>query len=154
MKTIRLWLFMGVLLLVSGLHAGSYKYLIFQTTDGSKTSVFVSDLKLAYNNGQLTATQNGTTATFTVSDLSKMWFTADLTAIQEVESPNTAVSLDGSALKINAPVGSVAKVYDANGRMVMSCKIASDGSPAHVNLLDRGIYVVKAGSETLKILVK
>ena len=57
--------------------ADSYKYLTFTKTNGSESSLSITGLKLTFNSGVLTATQNGNTTTFNVSELSKMRFTMD-----------------------------------------------------------------------------
>ena len=51
-------------------HAEEYTYLTFETTDGAKASVAVSDLTLTISGTTLTAG----TQSFTLSNLSKMYF--------------------------------------------------------------------------------
>lgn len=134
--------------------ATNYKYLNIQKQDGDESSFSLSGLKLSFSGGVLTASQNGAKTTYEVADLAKMYFSETQTAIQSVEKSHTAVSLQGSSLLIKAPAGTLSRVFDASGKLVMSTTISSDGTPSSVELLQPGIYLVKAGNQTLKILVK
>jgi len=153
-KTRRLLTTVCVLMAAFQVFATDYKYLTFQKKDGNESSLPLSGLKLSFNSGVLTTSQNGTKTTYEVIDLAKMYFSETATAIQSVQNSHTAVSLQGSSLNINAPAGTLSRVFDASGKLVMSTTISSDGTPTHVDLLLPGIYVVKTGKQTLKILVK
>ena len=153
-KTRRLLTTVYVLMAALQVFATDYKYLTFQKKDGDESSLLLSGLKLSFNSGVLTASQSGTKTTYQVVDLAKMYFSETPTAIQSLQNSRTAVSLQGSSLQINAPAGTLSRVFDASGKLVMSTTVSSDGTPAHVDLLLPGIYVVKAGKQTLKILVK
>ena len=76
-------LFMTMMVGVLTAHADSYTFLTFETTDGAKASVSVSDLTLTISGTTLTAG----TQSFTLTNLSKMYFsTSDetTTGISEV----------------------------------------------------------------------
>lgn len=140
--------------LVSSASAQTYNYLILQNQTGSKTGLLLQNLKLTFSGDILTALQDGKPTTFPISSLQKMFFSATETSIKSIGQDNTAFSLDGSTLTINAPAGTIAKVYNTEGRMVMSTKVANDGKPAYINKLQPGIYVVKAAQTSLKFIVK
>lgn len=141
---------------VCTLHASAndYKYLTLQNLNGEENSLSLNGLTLTFADGNLQAKQNGAVRTYALAALSKMYLSNSATGISSVEAKRTAVSLSGSTLKIQAPQGTQARVFDAQGRVVLSTTIGKDGAPASVSLLLPGIYTVKAGSETLKILVK
>ena len=134
--------------------ATGYKYLTLQKQGGDESSLLLDGLKLTYSGGVMTAIQNGTTASYQVSTLAKMFFTESATAVNTAEADNTVVSLQGASLIVNAPVGTVARVYDALGKLIMSTKITSNGAPSSLGRLQPGIYNVVAGEQTIKILVK
>lgn len=153
-KTRRLLITVCVLMAAFQVFATDYKYLNIQKQDGDESSFLLNGLKLSFSGGVLTASQNGAKTTYEVADLAKMYFSETQTAIQSVEKSHTAVSLQGSSLLIKAPAGTLSRVFDASGKLVMSTTISSDGTPSSVELLQPGIYLVKAGNQTLKILVK
>lgn len=140
--------------LISSASAQTYKFLILQDQTGSKTGMLLQGLKLTFSGDLLTALQDGKPTTFPISSLQKMFFSATETGIKSIGNDNAAFSLDGSTLTINAPAGTIAKVYDTKGRMVMSTKVTTDGKPALINTLQPGIYVVKAAQTSLKFIVK
>ena len=110
----------------------AYPYLVFETTEGTQTSVAVEGITFTIANGQLVAGGQ----TFALSQLSKMYFSTTTTGITNVNTDN-----DDN--------GSV-DVYDLNGRKVLSNGHFSMG----ISQLPKGIYIVKSAKSTYKIAVK
>ena len=111
--------------------ADGYTYLTFETTDGAKASVAVSDLTLTISGTTLTAGSQ----TFTLSNLSKMYFsTSDesTTGIEEIT---------------NAAMDEATEIYDLSGKKIVNGKW-SNGKLPH------GVYIVKTKSKTFKMVVK
>ena len=111
--------------------ADDYTYLTFETTDGAKASVAVSDLTLTISGTTLTAGSQ----TFTLSNLSKMYFsTSDesTTGIEEIT---------------NAAMDEATEIYDLSGKKIVNGKW-SNGKLPH------GVYIVKTKSKTFKMVVK
>ena len=107
-------------------HADSYTFLTFETTDGAKASVSVSDLTLTISGTTLTAG----TQSFTLTNLSKMYFsTSDetTTGISEV---------------MKADLDEATDIYDLQGHKVTKAQ------------MHRGVYIVKTKSRTYKMVVK
>ena len=108
----------------------TYPYLVFETADGTKTSVVVTEMTITIADGQLSVGGQ----TFSLSDLSKMYFSTTTTGIANV----------------NVDDNSFVDVYDLNGR-----KVLSNSQLSILNSqLSKGIYIVKSGSKTYKIAVK
>ena len=119
-------LFMTMMVGVLTTHADSYTYLTFETTDGAKASVSVSDLTLTISGTTLTAG----TQSFTLTNLSKMYFsTSDetTTGIEEI----TSATLDEAT-----------DIYDLQGHRVTKAQMR------------RGVYIVKTKSRTYKMVVR
>lgn len=123
MKKIVLFLTMLVGTLTA--QASDYTYLTFETTDGAKVSVSVSNLTLSISGTTLTAG----TQSFTLSNLSKMYFsnTNETTGISEVMKAN----LDEAT-----------EIYNLQGH-----KVSKDQ-------MRRGVYVIKTKQGTFKLNVK
>ena len=110
--------------------ADGYTYLTFETTDGAKASVAVSDLTLTISGTTLTAGSQ----TFTLTNLSKMYFsTSDesTTGIEEIT---------------NAAMDEATEIYDLSGKKIVNGKW-SNGKLPH------GVYMVKTKSKTFKMVV-
>ena len=106
--------------------ADSYSYLTFETTDGAKASVSVSDLTLSISGTTLTAG----TQSFTLSNLSKMYFSTtdeSTTSIEEI----TSATLDEAT-----------DIYDLQGHKVTK------------EQMRRGVYIVKTKQRTYKMVVR
>ena len=119
-------LFMTMMVGVLTAHADSYTYLTFETTDGAKASVSVSDLTLTISGTTLIAG----TQSFTLTNLSKMYFsTSDetTTGIEEI----TSATLDEAT-----------DIYDLQGHRVTKAQMR------------RGVYIVKTKSRTYKMVVR
>ena len=119
-------LFMTMMVGVLTAHADSYTFLTFETTDGAKASVSVSDLTLTISGTTLIAG----TQSFTLTNLSKMYFsTSDetTTGISEV---------------MKADLDEATDIYDLQGHKVTKAQ------------MHRGVYIVKTKSRTYKMVVR
>ena len=119
-------LFMTMMVGVLTAHADSYTFLTFETSDGAKASVSVSDLTLTISGTTLTAG----TQSFTLTNLSKMYFsTSDetTTGISEV---------------MKADLDETTDIYDLQGHKVTKAQ------------MHRGVYIVKTKSRTYKMVVR
>ena len=119
-------LFMTMMVGVLTAHADSYTFLTFETTDGAKASVSVSDLTLTISGTTLTAGSQS----FTLTNLSKMYFsTSDetTTGISEV---------------MKADLDEATDIYDLQGHKVTKAQMR------------RGVYIVKTKSKTYKMVVR
>ena len=119
-------LFMTMMVGVLTAHADSYTFLTFETSDGAKASVSVSDLTLTISGTTLTAG----TQSFTLTNLSKMYFsTSDetTTGISEV---------------MKADLDEATDIYDLQGHKVTKAQ------------MHRGVYIVKTKSRTYKMVVR
>ena len=106
--------------------AEDYTYLTFETTDGAKASVSVSDLTLSISGTTLTAG----TQSFTLSNLSKMYFSTSNETTTGIEAI-TSATLDETT-----------DIYDLQGRRVTKTQ------------MKRGIYVMKTKQGTRKVSVR
>lgn len=125
--------FIAMLAMLS-VRADEYPYMIFQTTDGTIHAMAVESLNMEINNGQLVATNNEETQTFTLTDLSRMFFCTDSTGIEEVFSDDA---------------GEVT-VFTVMGVFVGKYPNANEA----VNALNGGVYLLKTKYNTIKIAVQ
>ena len=103
----------------------SYAYLIFETTDGTKTAVPIASLSISVSGTTLKAGSQ----TFDLNKLSKMYFSnnGDATGIESV----TANSIADDA-----------EIFDLQGRRVNRSQMR------------QGTYIIKQQSGTIKVNVK
>ncbi|MCR5037699.1 MAG: hypothetical protein K6A73_10350 [Bacteroidales bacterium] len=125
--------FIAMLAMLS-VRADEYPYMIFQTTDGTIHAMAVESLSMEISNGQLVASNNEESKTFTLTDLSRMFFCTDSTGIEEVFSDDA---------------GEVT-VFTVMGVFVGKYPNANDA----VKVLDGGVYLLKTKYNTIKIAVQ
>lgn len=113
--------------------AYDYPYLVFQTADGTATSVDVSDLTISVNGTELVVTNSSGTQTFTLSDLSKMYF-SETSGIADISSDKNAMI----------------EVYSLSGNRIGTF----DDLVIARKQLEKGIYIVKTNGQTSKISIQ
>jgi hypothetical protein len=108
--------------------AGDYDYLTVQKSDGVEQSFTALGVKITFSGSNMVVTQNGTSTTFALSDLGKMYFSAEPTGIEVVET--AADKVQNTA------------VYDLQGRKV---------ADAYRNAqLPKGIYIINGRKVAVK----
>ena len=123
----KLVVFLLMMMGTLAVHADSYTYLTFETTDGAKISVEASSLSITIFGTTLTAGSQK----FTLSNLSKMYFSTS--------NETTGLSEE---LKVKSEEFATA-IYDLQGRKVTKDEMRSGQ-----------VYIVKTKSGTHKIAVK
>lgn len=115
-----------------------YPYMVFTTTDGQQTSLGVEALRMQTADGVLTASNAEGTVSFPLSTLAEMHFseTEVATGIEDLQSTRDEVQSAKNKGQMDG------KAYDLTGRKVS------------VHALTPGIYVMRQGSVTKKIMVK
>ncbi|MBQ7472482.1 MAG: hypothetical protein IJS97_08690 [Prevotella sp.] len=111
-----------------------YGFLTVQKQDGTEQSFVATGLKLTFSNGTMIAEQNGTTTTLALSELSKMFFTQTATSVERAKTVAEAGELS---------------VYTIDG--VAKGKVSN---ALDVQKMGRGVYIIKQGDKTAKIVVK
>ncbi len=107
--------------------AKEYNYLTFETKDGIKASVEITDLSITVNGTTLTAGNQN----FVLENLSKMYF-----------SVSDETSTTGISRLENVASQDVTAIYDLQGHQVEKGKMT------------KGVYIVKTKGGTYKIALK
>lgn len=112
--------------------------IIIWLNDGSKTTVLFSDMpEFTYTDGYVTLQSNNpsTTLSWLIDDLQKLTFGDASTGIRDIKVDGLDILSDNLT------------VYDLNGRLVKrNVKSLSE--------LPKGVYIVKDGNVTIKVVRK
>ena len=108
------------------------------------------------NNGIVTVYAVGkATITATTTDGTNLSATCRINVysdVNEVADDNVVVATIGDNIVVkNAPLGDIVNVYDSNGALIKSVT-ATDGSIV-VEAPVKGVYVVKVGKQTVKVII-
>ena len=124
--------------------AGADGALVYLTVKA--TQHFVGDYEISIDN-----------ITFTQADLTEYSLEptvcriAGTTSIEGVDNNVIVVSIGDYIVVKNATVGSVVRVYTADGAMIAS-EVATEGDVI-IEVPAKGIYVVKVGKQTVKVII-
>lgn len=126
------------LLCSAGVRAAQDAKIIVWLNDGNKTEVLFADMpEFTYADGNISLQSNSpsTTLSWPIENLQKLTFENVTTAIREVKVTGLDILSDGMT------------AYDLNGRMIkQNVKSLSE--------LPKGVYIVKDGSVTIKVVRK
>ena len=127
-----------VLLVCAGMvQAGEYAYLVFTNTEGTKTALSVTDLKMTVNGAQLDVMNADGTVQFTLTDLAAMQFSVD--------GENLPEGME-NVLDADAPID----VYT-----ILGIKVGHYNSlPEAAGVLGKGSYVITNGKNAQTIIVR
>ena len=114
---------------------------------GGDTKISINSIKeITFPSGQVVVTMtDGTSKTYSSPSFVSLRFNGNIGSGVEDAMSETAIVFDGVVVK--APQAGIA-VYSADGRLVA----ASEDAEVNVSTLASGIYIVKSGSLTSKIV--
>lgn len=116
-------------------HAGTYNFLVFTNTEGTKTAFSVKDLTLKVEGCDLLITNAEGTVSMLLTAMKSMQFSEDsiISAVENVLNADAAV-----------------QVYSVSGSLLGSYGSLMEAAQT----LDAGAYVISNGSVTQTIVVK
>ncbi len=148
----RLLLFIVALVPCMLCQADDYDTFTFAKTDGTEVALPAIGLRITYANGKMTAVNGSQTATLSLADLSAMRFSTAAAGIAGVTADN-GVKVLGNQIMVAAPQGTIVQVVNLLGQTL--CRQTASGSSEAVGgVLMGGVYLVKVGQQTIKVLVR
>lgn len=128
--------------------AGTYNYLTIATT-AVESSVALNQLKKITfeGNNLVVTTTDGTQSSFELATLNRLFFSDEPTAVRTVRQEG--LSYRNGRIVANGQ--GVLSVYNASGALIRQQAVGSSRSELNIATLPTGIYIVKLGSQTLKI---
>lgn len=127
---------------VFGTPVQAQDYLTFRLQDGTERSLPVDGLKITFGDKTLHAVAQETAADFQLADLTLMFFAETPTAVETVADAAGQVAIVDGRLVVNAPVGTVVRIYTPDGRRVPEDRLL------------RGMYLVKVNDKTYKMMAR
>ena len=120
---------------------------LYVRQNSGDTKISISSIKeISFPSGQVVVAFNdGSTKTYNSSSFVSLRFNGNIGSGVENAMVEDAISFDGVVVKSSQD--GIA-VYSTDGRLI----IASEGTEINVSMLASGIYIVKSGSLTSKIV--
>ena len=151
----RILSFFVALLLATSVSAQRLDYLTFRLLNGNEQSLNISSgAVLTFANDKLITQCDGQTVEIATADLNALFFSAEPTSINAVATAVVKAQFTGGNLQVTAPAGSIVKVYNLDGRSVATLKKSTNGNERFSLPLRKGVYVVRIGQQTFKLLAQ
>lgn len=152
MKKLRTLLLSALLALDATAMADDYQYLTVTQQAGGDTSFAVSNIqKITFDASNMVLhLGDGTTQSLALSDLSKMFFSDGHTGIATRQAQSKMQFSDGM-LRATVAEGELIAIYNMKGEQVFSTNRSGNFD---LTTLTKGVYIVKVGNETRKVINK
>jgi len=127
-----------------------------ENKDGQSTAVEMEQLrKLTFQDGNMTVTtENGQKTDYNTADIERLKF-GSATKVETVKAIDGKVEY--SALSLTAVVhdskGQTISIYNLSGKSVLEQKIVQDIQEISLSGLSKGVYLLKLGNRTVKIVL-
>ena len=152
----RLQLMLLALIAALAIHADTVTSLVIQLKDGS-TSRFELATKpqVTIDGTNFKLHSDKTDAQIELSTIQRYWFeTHDASGITEQGQDQSAIAYEAGTLVLSGlKAGTTAHVYSADGRLTQTLTAHRNGTyRLSLSALPTGVYIVKANSQSFKIL--
>lgn len=152
MNTIRT--FIAALLLTAGclsdVRADDYQFLTVSQSDGEASFEVSSISKITFDaTDMILHLQDGTTQALPLSGLSRMFFTAEPAAVDDVQATQSKIRFADGMLRATVAPGEHIAVYDMKGSLVFS---AAETGVYDMTAFRKGVYIIRVGKETRKVV--
>lgn len=129
--------------------------LIIETKDGKQVSYRLNTRPVVtFEATDLVLTSSDVQVKYPVSDVKELRFASEVTAINGTKVGNIAFSVNGNEITASGLKGGESlEVYGIDGKAIATASVGADGTAAvNISALGSGIYVVKAGNKSYKVL--
>lgn len=132
--------------------ADDYQYLTISGTD-SESSFTVSKIqKITFDaTNMILLMTDGTEQALPLTSLQKMFFSSTPSGIATVGTTLSKMQFEGGMLRAEVARGETVAIYNMKGEQVFS---ANESGTFDISRLQRGVYIVKVGSQTKKVINK
>jgi hypothetical protein len=145
-----------LLMLSATAMADNYAYLAIQEQDKENTYSLQQISKITFNEANMILNMtDGSKVELPLAGLSKMFFTeAGPTGIMTAGNDKSGVRLIDGVVHVNAPAGSTVTLYNIKGQAIKSITATSEETEINVSNMTKGVYIVKVGGQSKKIMNK
>ena len=152
MKKMRTLLLSALLALSTSALADDYQYLTVTQSTGGDRSFAVSNIqKITFDaTNMVLHLSDGTTQSLALAGLSKMFFSDGQTGIATRQTASKMQFSDG-VLRATVAPGELISIYNMKGEQVFS---TNESGTFDLTTLIKGVYIVKVGNETRKVVNK
>ena len=141
------------LFVATTLSAQRLDYLTLRLTNGEEHSLNIAaGATLTFSANTFVGQASGQQLQLPLADLATLFFAAEPTGIEDLSAATVSARLSSNALIVTAPAGNAVSVYTLDGRLVTTLQKGVSGSERFSLPLSSGVYIVRIGQKTFKLL--
>ena len=121
---------------------------------GNSTTVDFNNFeKITFNGTIVTISQaNGSSNSFSMSDIDRIHFGYYLSGISDNVQDETIRHISNDEIEINCNYSTMVYLYDITGTQLYCTRMKGNSSVISLNQYPKGIYIIRVGEETYKIV--
>ena len=125
-----------------------------QKTDGSSETVSMEQLhKLTFPGTDMVVTrEDGRQSTYSISTISLLNFIGQ-TRVQTIKAIEGKLEYDNATAIVTDSKGQTLSVFNLSGKVVLEESIISDYQEIDLSSLTKGMYLLRLGNKTVKIVI-
>lgn len=153
MNTIRTFIASALMALTCvGAQADDYKYLTLSQSNDEMSFEVTNISKITFDaTNMVLHLADGNTQALPLSGLSKMFFTSTPSGIADVAATKSKIQFSDGMLRATVAPGESLTLFNMKGEQVFS---SNETGTFDLNTLTKGVYIVKVGKETRKVINK
>ncbi len=133
--------------------ASTYTTLALQTSDGTEQTITAVGTRITFSDGNVKAVNGTESLTLSLADMSSMYFTGLASAVQSLNLSEVSILAGEGQISVAAPEGTLLTLTNLSGRTI--ARVTATGEVQTLaTALNKGIYIVGIGTETIKTLVR
>lgn len=150
-------LFTLLTLMMVLLPAAYAQRIVVEKSDNNKMAVDLQNFRrITFNGSVVNIIENSGEKNLEMSEIARIYFD-DYTRISEVDfngGKELVAYITPDEIAVNCEAGEVIAIYNISGSIVLKARQENEGGSISIANLPKGIYLLRAGRQTVKILKK
>ena len=143
------------ILMVATLSVSAQHIIVLKTDNGSQAVELQKFRRMTFSGTSVNIMQaDGTVESADMSDITRIYF-GDYTGIKNVDfngGKELVSYISADEVAVNCEAGKEIAIYNVSGTMVLKSVQDSDGGSVSIANLPKGIYLLRANGQTVKII--
>lgn len=142
-------LFAALLLCIVSASADEKKYLTVAYSDVEESLILATVKKITFDASSTIITTTEGEKTYPLSEMKRITFTVDPTAINAMKEESENMKMVNGQLVVSGK--GILHIYNASGQLIGLTNVDGDNKTVNLNGLQKGVYIVNLGNQTIKI---
>ena len=132
--------------------ADNFQYLTISESDGEMSYSVSNIVRITFDETNMNLLlKDGSTQSLPLANLSKMFFSQESSGMASLTTMKSKIRFAGGILRATVEAGERIAIYNMKGEQVFS---ANESGNYDLSGYARGVYIIKVGAETKKVINK